>query len=134
MAFLIHYTKDGHVAPWQYMVAKAGDYKVGQALYNDGSLQPVSATAGKDTAKGKHYICMQEKTVVEDGDILGVVSTDELIAWQTTLAEDGTLTPGTAYCLSDDGLEVGITSTDGCFTVIDVEGETAGSIVTGILV
>lgn len=127
MAFKIHTVLDGHIPSWQYLPAAAGSYCAGQAtVFSGGKLAPVSSGVGENTDKGRHYVCMADVTVEEDG-LLPVVAAEEMILWEVPLAADAaSLAAGQAYTISADGMSMTATTTKGCCTVLRVGGKTAG--------
>lgn len=138
MAILIHAYEDGEVRPWAYLPAKAGTYKVGQALVMDatnGYLAPVASGVGEDTDEGKHYVSMSDRVLAANGDILPVVATDDQMVWEIPLqAATSGLKVGAAYTLYTDGMQLTGTTTKGCFTVLEIDGTAAGDKVRGKLV
>lgn len=138
MAIKIHAYEDGAVRPWDYLPAKAGTYKVGQALVMDatnGYLTPVASGVGEDTDEGKHYISQSDIVLAEDGDILPVIPSDDQLMWELPLyAQNTSIKVGAAYTLHTDGMSLTNTTTKGCFTVLEFDGTAAGSAVRGKLV
>ena len=137
MALKLHKVLDGHVPPMLYLPASNGGssatYTAGQAVHF-ASGKIAECTAGT-TADGTHYVCMESKTISTDGDPLGVVKSDEQMIWEIpNAAGSSTLTPGTAYTISTNGLTITNTSTAGCFTVLETDGADAGDLARGILV
>lgn len=138
MALLIHAYEDGAVRPWAYIPAKAGTYKVGQALVMDatnGYLVPVSSGVGEDIDEGKHYVSMSDVTLAANGDVLPVVASDDQMVWEIPLQAANTgLKIGAAYTLHTSGMTLTNTTTKGCFTVVAFDGTAAGDLVRGKLV
>ena len=137
MALLIHAYEDGNVRPWEHLPAKAGTYKVGQALVMDatnGYLTPVASGTGEDTDEGKHYVSMADRVLAANGDILPVVASDDQMVWEIPLqAANSSIKVGAAYTLHTDGMHLTNTTTKGCFTVLGFNGTAAGDLVRGKL-
>ena len=136
MAFKIHAYIDGEVRPWQYLPADDATYTVGQAVVlNGGHIVPVSSGVGEDTDEGTHYICMSDRVIATDGDLLPVVQCEEEIIWEAPLSVDSSgIAVGASYTLSSAGTGVTATTTKGCFKVLEFDGKTAGDLVRGIIV
>jgi len=122
--------------PSMWLPADDADYTVGQALvFSSGQLVTVSSSVGEDIDEGPHFICMQTKTIATAGDLLEVIKADENIIWESgNDAGSSTLTPGTKYTISDDGLWVTTTTTKGCFLVLDTAGTDQYDVCHGIFV
>lgn len=133
MAFIPHAYVDGEVRPWQYLPADDGTYTVGQALVlTSGHLVPVSSGVGEDTDEGRHYVCMANKVIATDGDLLPVVEADEEVVWEAPLtAASASIAVGTAYTITAAGVTA--TATKGCFIVKEFDGKAQGDLVRGIL-
>jgi hypothetical protein len=136
MGFLIHSIKDGHIPPWEWKPAKAGTYKIGDAMViSAGQLVPVSAGVGQDTAGGTHYICMSEAIVAADGNLLPVIVATPDITFRAPLAVDSAaIAIGAKYTLHTDGRGITATTAAGAFTVERFDGKLTGNFVYGTLV
>lgn len=133
MAFKPHVYVDGEVRPWQYLPADDATYTVGQALvFSSGHLVAVSSGVGEDTDEGRHYICMANKVIATDGDLLPVVEADEEVIWEAPLtAASSGIAVGTKYTITAAGVTA--TTTKGCFKVTEFDGKAQGDLVRGIL-
>lgn len=134
MAFKPHVYVDGEVRPWQYLPADDATYAIGEALvFSSGHLVAVSSGVGEDTDEGAHYICMSDRVIAADGDLLPVIALDEEVILEAPLTVDSaSIAVGTKYTITKNGVTA--TTTKGCFMVTEFEGKTAGDLVRGILV
>ena len=135
MAFIPYKYMKGN-PPHMLLPADDATYTVGQALvFSSGQLATVSNGVGEDIDEGPHFICMQNKVIETAGDLLEVIKADENIIWESgNDADTSTLTPGTKYTISDDGLWVTTTTTKGCFLVLDTAGTGQYDVCHGIFV
>ena len=98
-------------------------------------LVPVATGVGQDTAGGPHYICMSEKVVAADGDLIPVIAAMPGITFRTQLAVDSAaIGIGLKYTLHTDGRSITATVTAGAFTVERFDGKLTGDYVYGSLV
>lgn len=134
MAFMPHVYVDGEVRPWQYLPADDANYTVGEALvFSSGRLVPVSYGVGEDTDEGAHYICMSDRVIATDGDLLPVIALDEEVVLEaplTTASES--IAVGNKYTITAEGVTA--TSEKGCFMVTEFDGTAQGDLVRGILI
>ena len=125
--FTVYSHDTGARQPWEYLPAAAGTYKAGQALsVTDGNVAPIEA-ALKTTPP---YICMADVTVAA-GQSVPVIRVTKNAIYSTTLSADAAAAKtGALLQISAGGLAVDGAAA-GTFEVVDVEGTTAGSVVTG---
>lgn len=125
MAFKLHTTDDGHLPAWELMPATAITPKVGMALYLTSGKLAIASGTNKAS-----YICMEERAAaVTAGDLIHVVKIGCDQVWESTVG--GSLTVGTAYQVTSDGMSVSTTTTSGCFVPNWVGGTSSGDACTG---
>ena len=125
--FTIHKTDTGAVAPWEYLPAVEGTYKIGSFLRNSGGL----LTAEADMGEATKYLCMAEKTVAE-GELIPVVrvNTDMILKseWSNELME-GLVVVGAVGKVSSDGAAVSSDGMDIAVEIVAMDGTNPGDTV-----
>ncbi len=111
--------------PWEYLPAKAGAYQCGQMAGVTGGF--VTALAGASSATPP-YLCMAERTIAQDGDLLPVVRVARGNIFETTLNAGGSVQVGSKLGVAAGGLEAG---GSGTFEVTWVDGTAKGDPVRG---
>lgn len=99
------------------------NYAVGDALVmTSGKLAKATGTT-KPT-----FICAEKYDApASDNKDIAVYPVYETEEWETTLAVEGTLTPGTKVTIHTDAAQVTATTTSGVAEVISAEGSAIGS-------
>lgn len=111
--------------PWEWKPAASGlELKVGTALaFSGGNLVVATGTTKPE------FICMEDVTTTEAGQIIHVERIRPETEYETTLSEapSGNLVLGSKYTLDANGERITATTTSGVATLTYFEGETVGS-------
>ena len=123
--FIPHNNNDGRVQPWEYLPATGSTApSIGLALVlTSGKLAKCGATATPQ------YICMrQEAAAVAAGTLLPVIKVEPDMVFEcTNSASLSSVAIGAKVTLNTDGLQVTATTTSGVATIVDKDGDAAGS-------
>jgi len=125
MSFVPIKSDTGAVLPWEYMPAKAGTYQCGQMVRINAGLAEALTAACATTPP---YLCMAERTIAADGELLPVVRVARGNIFETTLAAAGSVQVGGKLGVAAGGLEAG---GSGTFEVTWVDGTAKGDPVRG---
>ena len=119
--FIPHVYGDGKVDGWAHLGAAVGAYHVGMALtLTSGNLAKASG-ATKPT-----HICMCEKTVSTEGEVIAAVPVDPTTEFAVVLtAAVSGLTAGSAAGISSDGMSLSANA-DGAIRVVSTSGAAIG--------
>ena len=130
MAFIMQRSGDGRVAPVEYLPAKAGTYKIGQAVDFDTAAHQLGNSV---TPK---YISVADIVISTAGDLLPCIKIISGMVFESELSASGTIYPGNDYFVSADGTKVAPTGTAGQnkFRVEYSAGNLAGDIVRGYFI
>ena len=114
---------DGEPDPWEKLPAtKAKTLHVGTALtLNSGKLDIASGTTAPT------YICMEEVTTSDDGQLVHVIRVSPDTLFETELSEASeSIAVGTRYTLDATGEKITATETSGVAEVVSFTGTAAG--------
>jgi len=125
MSFAAVKSDTGAVLPWEYLPAKAGTYQCGQMVGVSGGF--VSALSGASSTTPP-YLCVSERTIAQDGDLLPVVRVARGNIFETTLSAGGNVQVGSKLGVAAGGLEAG---GSGTFEVTWVDSTAQGDPVRG---
>lgn len=123
--FIPHSNSDGRVQPWEYLPATGSTApSIGLALVlTSGKLAKCGATATPQ------YICMREEAAaVAAGTLIPVIKVEPDQVFEcTNSASLSGVAIGAKVTLNTDGLQVTATTTSGVATIVDKDGDAAGS-------
>lgn len=123
--FIPHNNNDGRVQPWEYLPATGSTApSIGLALVlTSGKLAKCGATTKPQ------YICMrQEAAAVAAGTLIPVIKVEPDMVFEcTNSASLSGVAIGAKVTLNTDGLQVTATTTSGVATIVDKDGDAAGS-------
>ena len=125
MAFLIHSVDDGHVLPWEYLLAEDLIPRVGMALKLEGGILVVASAADRP-----QYVSMCEREdFVPAGGRIPVVRVTPDVVWESFLTASGnSLNVGDSVNISNDGMGVNNT-VGGSAEIVEMLSRATGSTV-----
>ena len=123
--FIPYSNSDGRVQPWEYLPATGSTApSIGLALVlSSGKLAKASGTTKPA------YICMREEAAaVAAGTLIPVIKVEpDMIFECTNSASLSGVAIGAKVTINSDGLQVTGTTTSGVATIVDKDGDEAGS-------
>ena len=123
--FIPYSNSDGRVQPWEYLPATGSTAPgIGLALVlSSGKLAKASGTTRPA------YICMREEAAaVAAGTLIPVIKVEpDMIFECTNSASLSGVAIGAKVTINSDGLQVTGTTTSGVATIVDKDGDGAGS-------